>query len=591
MTATRSLEIGLLSRILLAGLLFCASQVHAGAGDEWTQPGGDMASTRYSELAEITSGNAGKLRMVWNFSTGVLGGHEGQPLVVDDTLYVVTPWPNVLYAFDLTQEDYPLRFKYRPDANPAAIGVACCDAVNRGAVHADGKILYNLLDGRTVAVDAKTGEEIWKTTVADLASGETLTMAPLVAGNRVLVGPSGGEFGIRGSLKALDLQTGEIVWQMRNLGPDAGMGVKQDTFKPFYPPPPNAGTDTWAEESWKRGGAPVWGWLSYDPTLDLVYYGTGNPGPYNAEQRLGDNKWSASVLARKPGDGSLVWAYQLTPFDNWDYDATAENILVDLEIEGRMRQALVHFDKNGFAYALDRTNGEVLVAEPFVPVNWATGVDKRTGRPQVVPEKLTGKSHGLVKDICPVLEGGKGPSAPAAWSPRTKLFYVPTLNLCMDWQSADAVYVKGTPYIGATIPYHPGGGPHLGGFMAWDAAAGRKKWEVNERFPVWSGTLVTAGDVAFYGTLDGWFKAIDANTGKQLWKFKVGSGVVGAPISYRGPDGRQYIAVYSGIGGDWSLLGGDVNAADPADIRPAMDFAPDLARHTSQGGMVWVFAL
>ncbi|MBM4226213.1 MAG: PQQ-dependent dehydrogenase, methanol/ethanol family [Gammaproteobacteria bacterium] len=590
-TAIRFREIGLLSPIFLVGLLLGAGEVQAGAGEEWTQPGGDMAGTRYSELAEITPENAGKLRMVWNFSTGVLGGHEGQPLVVDDTLYVVTPWPNVLYAFDLTQEDYPLRFKYRPDANPAAIGIACCDAVNRGAVHADGKIVYNLLDGRTVAVDAKTGQELWKTTVADLASGETLTMAPLVAGNRVLVGPSGGEFGIRGSLKALDLETGAIVWQMRNLGPDTGMGVKQETFKPSYPPAPNAGTDTWAEESWERGGAPVWGWLSYDPALDLVYYGTGNPGPYNAEQRLGDNKWSASVMARKPGDGSLVWAYQFTPFDNWDYDATAENILVDLEIDGRVRKALVHFDKNGFAYALDRATGEVLVAEPYVPVNWATGVDKTTGRPLVVPEKLTGKSHGLVKNICPTLEGGKGPSAPAAWSPRTKLFYVPTLNLCMDWQSADAIYVKGTPYVGATIPYHPGAGPHLGGFMAWDAAAGRKKWEVNERFPVWSGSLVTAGDVAFYGTLDGWFKAIDANTGKPLWKFKVGSGVIGAPISYRGPDGRQYIAVYSGIGGDWSLVAGDVNSADPADVRPPTDFAPDLARYTSQGGMVWVFAL
>jgi PQQ-dependent dehydrogenase (methanol/ethanol family) len=578
-----------LGTLLLTTIL--TSTIHAQDDGQWIRPGKDLGATRYSGLTEITAGNVGQLRPTWTFSTGVLGGHEGQPLVVNDTLYVVTPYPNVLYAFDLTEEDYPLHFKYRPDVNPASVGVACCDAVNRGAVYADEKIVYNLLDGHTVAVHAVTGAELWKTKVAELASGETITMAPLVIGDRVLVGPSGGEFGIYGWIKALDLSTGEVVWTARNMGPDSEVLADPDTFKPYYDEGTELALNSWSDDAWKRGGAPVWGWLSYDPELDLVYYGTGNPGPYNPEQRPGDNKWTSSVLARRPGNGELVWAYQFTPNDNWDYDANAENILTELTIDGRVRNVLVHFDKNGFAYTLDRATGELLVAEPYVHVNWAERIDLETGRPVVDPTKLTGKSQGMVKNICPNLEGGKSPASPASYSPRTGLFYVPTNNLCMDWESGDAVYIRGTPYVSANVPYTAGPGDHLGAFIAWDAATGKRMWEINEKFPVWSGSVVTAGDVAFYGTLDGWLKAADARTGESLWKFKVGSGVVGAPITYRGPDGKQYIAVYAGIGGDWFLIAGDVRSDDPADIRPPADFAPDLARYTSRGGMLWIFAL
>jgi len=558
---------------------------------QWTSPGRDPGATRYSGLAEITAENAAKLRPTWTFSTGVLGGHEGQPLVVGDTLYVVTPYPNVLYAFDLGKEDYPLRFKYRPDVNPASVGVACCDAVNRGAAYADGRIVYNLLDGHTVAIDATTGRELWKTKVADLSAGETITMAPLIVGRRVIVGPSGGEYGIRGWLRALDLDTGDILWTARNIGPDEVVLADADSFKPFYDEGDDLGQSTWDGTSWQQGGAPVWGWLSYDPDLDLVYYGTGNPGPYNAEQRGGDNKWSSSVLARRPADGALVWAYQFTPNDNWDYDSTAENILTELMIGGEQRRVLVHFDKNGFAYTLDRGTGEVLVAEPFVAVNWAKRIDLDTGRPEVDPEKLTGRSRGMVRNICPNLEGGKSPASPASYSPRTGLFYVSTNNFCMDWQSGEATYIRGTPYVSADVPYIAGPGDHLGAFIAWDAATGKRAWEIREKFPVWSGTLVTGGDVTFYGTLDGWFKAANARTGELLWKFKVGSGVVGAPITFRAPDGRQYVAVYAGIGGDWFLISGDVRSDDPADVRPPADFMPDLARYTSRGGMLWIFGL
>ena len=556
---------------------------------QWTMPGKNYAATRYSGLAQITATNATRLKPLWTFSTGVLGGHEGQPLVVGSTMYVVTPFPNVLYAFDLTREGYPLKWKYRPDVNPSALGIACCDAINRGAVYADGKVIYNLLDGHTVAVDASDGRELWKTQIADINQGETTPMAPFVARNRVIVGPSGGEFGIYGWVKGLDLATGKILWTAHNMGPDSLMLARPGRGR--YTADPNIGMSTWEGDSWRRGGVPVWGWISYDPHLDLIYFGTGNPGPYNTEQRPGENKWTNSVLARRPGDGALVWAYQFTPHDSWDYDSNAEMILTDLVVGGRTRKVLVHFDKNGFAYTLDRATGELLVAEPFANVTWAKRINRATGLPVVDSTKLTGVSRGNVKDICPSLEGGKSPASPSSYSPRTGLFYTATNNLCMNFEAAAVTRIPGTPYIGATTPYYVGPGGNGGEFIAWDAARGRKVWGIKEKFPVWSGSVVTAGDVVFFGTLDGWFKAANARTGKELWKFKVGSGVVGAPISFRGPDGKQYIAVYAGIGGDWFLLSGDVRSDDPADVRPPADFAPELARHTSQGGIVWIFGL
>jgi PQQ-dependent dehydrogenase (methanol/ethanol family) len=375
------------------------------------------------------------------------------------------------------------------------------------------------------------------------------------------------------------------------MGPDADMLVRSDSFRPAYDNGRNLGVQSWADDTWKNGGGPVWGWMSYDPELDLIYYGTGNPGPYNSEQRAGDNKWTSSVLARRPGDGSLVWAYQFTPHDMWDYDATGAMILADLKIAGKTVKALVHFDKNGFAYTLDRATGRVLVATPFAAVNWAKSVDLATGRPVLDPSKATGVSKGTVKGICPSLEGGVSPASPAAFSPRTSLFYTSINNLCMDYQVSQAQYVKGTPYMSANTPYTVGPGGNRGGFIAWDASTGRKVWEATEPYPTWSGSLVTAGDVVFYGTLDGWFKAVDARTGKLLYKFKVGSGVVGNPITYRGPDGKQYIAIYAGIGGDWALLSGDVKSDDPADVRAPADYIKDIARRTSQGGIVWIFGL
>src|ERR1700683_387397 len=562
-----------------------------GSDGEWTMPSKDYAASRYSALGDITAHNAKSLHPVWSFSTGVLGGHEGQPLVVGDTMYVVTPWPNVLYAFDLSREGYPLKWKYRPAVSPNAIGESCCDTVNRGAFYAGGKLIYNLLDGQTVAVDARSGRELWKTQVADVANGETIPMAPLVVKDRVIVGASGGEFGIYGWVKALDLNTGKLAWTAHNMGPDADMLIHADTFRPPYDKGTDLGVHSWAEESWRTGGGPLWGSVSYDAELDLIYYGTGNAAPYNPEQRAGDNKWTASVLARRPEDGSLIWAYQFTPHDSWDYDSTGAMILADLTIAGRAVKALVHFDKNGFAYTLDRATGKLLLAATYAPVNWASSVDPASGRPVLDPSKQTGLSKGNVKGVCPSLEGGVSPSSPAAYSPRTHHFYSSTNNMCMDYAASHATHLKGTPYVGVNSPYMAGPGGYLRSFLAWHAASGKKVWENKEPYPTWSGALVTAGDVAFYGTLDGWFKSVDAKSGKLLSKFKVGSGVVGNPLTYRAPDGQQYVAVYAGFGGDWALLSGDTRSDDPTDIRPPADFLKDLARYASQGGIIWIFGL
>ncbi|HEX7020740.1 MAG TPA: methanol/ethanol family PQQ-dependent dehydrogenase [Gemmatimonadaceae bacterium] len=574
----------------IAGTRIATAPPSNNAG-EWMLPGRDYANSRYSPLSQITAANARNLHVAWTFSTGVLRGHEGQPLVVGNTMYLVTPYPNVAYAIDLANPALPLKWKYRPENAQAAVGIACCDVVNRGASYAAGKIVYNLLDGHTVAVDAATGKELWRAAMGDINKGETITMAPLVVNDKVIVGSSGGEMGVRGWIAALDLATGKQLWRAYNVGPDAD--IKAGTrFKPYYAREggANTGVASWPGEAWKMGGATVWGWISYDPELNLIYHGTSNPGPWNQVQRPGDNKWSAAIIARDANTGEMVWAFQPTPHDMWDYDAVNENILVDLPIGGGTRKALVHFDRNGFAYTMDRATGQVLVAQPYVPMNWSSGVDLTTGRPRVNVDKQTAQGKN-VKDICPSLEGGKN-QQPAAFSPRTGLFYVPTNNLCMDFEGREVTYIAGTPYIGGNAPETGGPGGYKGEFIAWDAVHGKKLWGIREPFPVWSGALATAGDVVFYGTLDGWFKAVDARTGKVLWSFKTGSGIVGAPMTYTGPGGKQYVAVYTGIGGDMGLLiAGDVAANLPYDVRERGTTLPELARYTSWGGMLFVFSL
>jgi PQQ-dependent dehydrogenase (methanol/ethanol family) len=506
-------------------------------------------------------------------------------------MYIVTPFPNLLYALDLTKPGGQLKWSYDPRPSASSQGVACCDTVNRGAAYAFGNIYYNTLDNYTVAVNANTGQEVWKTKLGDINKGESMTMAPLVVKDKVLVGNSGGEFGVRGWLTALNARTGKIVWRAYTTGPDSEVLIGPN-FKPFYAQDrgKDLGVTSWPPDAWKIGGGTVWGWISYDPETNLIFYGTANPGPWNAEMRPGANKWTAGVFARDADTGEAHWFYQFSPHDLYDYDGVNENILLELPINGHTRKVLVRPERNGYVYVLDRGTGEVLSAKPFGYITTTRGVDLKTGLLQYVSEKAP-RFGAVVRDICPSAPGAKD-WTPSAFSPKTGLLYMPHNNLCMDIEDVAANYIAGTPYVGSNVRMYAGPGGHGGEFTAWDPVAGKAVWKIKDKFPVWSGAVVTAGDVVFFGTLDGWFKAANARTGDVLWQFKTGSGIIGQPISYRGPDGKQYIAVLSGVGG-WAgaIVAGGL---DPRDATAALGFVgavQDLPKYTSKGGTLYVFSL
>ena len=505
-------------------------------------------------------------------------------------MYVVTPYPNKVFAIDLSRPGGPLRWSYTPPTDPASQGEACCDVVNRGASYGDGKIVFNRLDNVTVALDARTGKVAWQTTLGDIDKGETMTMAPLIVGNRVFVGNSGGEMGVRGWITALDLGSGKVLWQATHTGPDQDVKIGP-RFKPAYDwlKGKDRGVSSWPGEQWKIGGGTVWGWVTYDPELDLLFYGNGNPGVWNPDLRPGDNLWTTAIFARDPATGEAVWAYPTTPHDSWDYDAINENIPLDLTIGGRPRKVLLQMGRTGYVYLLDRQTGQVISATPFEHVNWSSGVDLKTGRPQVAKDKETHEGVNTT-GICPAATGAKD-QQPAAFSFRTKLIYSPATNLCMDYRGTSVGYIAGTPYVGAEVMMYPGPRGNRGEFIAWDPVAARKVWAIPERFPVWTGALVTGGDVAFYGTMEGWFKAVDARNGKVLWQLKTGSGTLGNPITYLGPDGRQYVAVYSGVGGWSGAVALGLDTTDPTGALGFVNGMKDLPSYSQPGGVVYVFAL
>ena len=574
----------------LASANFAADAAAPGDG-EWTMPARDYASTRFSPLDEIRPDNVAKLQLAFSFSTGVDRGHEAAPLIVGDTMYVVTPFPNYVYAFDLAKPGANVKWKFDPKSNTRAQGVACCDVVNRGAFYADGRIFFNTLDNETIALDAKTGQPAWRTRLGDIQRGESITMAPLVVKGKVLVGNSGGEFGVRGWITALDAATGKQAWRAYSTGPDKDV-LLGASFKPFYASDRgnDLGVTTWPAEAWKIGGGTVWGWISYDADLDLLYYGTANPGPWNPEQRPGANKWTAGIFARRPETGEAVWFYQWSPHDLYDYDGVNENVLVDLPFGGATRKVLLHADRNGYVYVLDRVTGQVLSADPFVQVNTSLGVDLGSGVLRYNPEK-TPRVDKATRDVCPGSAGGKD-WQPSAWSPRTKLLYIPHQNLCQDELVGETSYIAGTPYVGADLKMKVAPGAKRGAFAAWDPVARKKAWSIEEDFPVWSGALATAGDVVFYGTMDGWFKAVDAKSGKPLWRYKTASGVIGQPVSYRGPDGHQYVAVLAGVGG-WAgaIVAGNLDKRDGTAAGGFVNAMKDLPDVTKRGGMLYVFRL
>jgi PQQ-dependent dehydrogenase (methanol/ethanol family) len=458
-------------------------------------------------------------------------------------------------------------------------------------VYDNGKIFFNTLDDHTVAVDAKTGKELWALKLGEITQGMTLTMAPIAVKGKILVGNSGGEMGIRGWVTAVDENTGKIVWRAYSVGPDKDVLIGS-RFHPYYK---NAqgkdlGVKTWPPGRWQTGGGPVWGWISYDPATNLIFYGTGNPGPWNSNQRDGDNKWTTTIFARDADTGEAVWADQLNPHDLYDYDEINENLLLDLPINGKPTHVLVHPGRDGFMFVIDRATGQIYSADKYDNQTSMSSYDIKNGRPNMVPQlkPLLGKN---VTGICPASPGVKD-WQPTAYSPVTKLLYIPHQHLCMDYKTGEVGYIAGTPYVGATVNMYAGPGHYRGEFAAWDLTGRKKVWAIHEKFPVWTGTMVTAGNIAVYGTMDRWFKVVDARNGKLLYQFHAPSGFIGQPITYQGKDGNQYLAMLSGVGG-WA--GALANAEiDPRVRNGALGYTGamgDLPSVTSGGSTLMVFSL
>ena len=555
---------------------------------QWVMTGRTFDLQRYSPLNQITTTNVSQLGVAWTMSTGTLRGHEGNPLVVGNVMYFHTSFPNKVYALDLSKEGAPQIWSFTPDQPADVIPVACCDVVNRGlAYHPSGKLYIQLLQGDLLALDAKTGKQIFRVKNADYKKGETMTNAPLVVKDVVIAGVSGGEFGVRGHVTAYSVNDGKMLWRAYSTGPDSEVkitGTPNANYESHKGK--DLGVSTWQGDEWKRGGGTTWGWYSYDPELNLFYYGTGNPGTWNPDQRPGDNKWSMTLFARNPETGEAKWAYQMTPHDEWDYDGVNENVLFD---QGG-RKLLAHFDRNGFAYTIDRTNGKLIVAEKYGPVNWASKIDLATGTPVRDP-KFGTTSKKNTEGICPAAIGFKD-QQPVAYSQQTGLFYVPANNICMDYEGVEVKYAAGQPYVGAIVRMFAGPGGNRGRFIAWDPMKGKVAWEIKEPLAAYGGALATAGGIVFYGTMEGWLKAVDAKTGKELWKFKTPSGIIGNPMTYVGPDGRQYVAVLSGIGG-WAGIGiaAGIGAEDPTAGLGALGAFGDAGKFTTQGGVLTVFAV
>jgi PQQ-dependent dehydrogenase (methanol/ethanol family) len=564
--------------------------------NNWAMQAGDMYNQRYSRLTQINTQNVGKMQVAWMFSTGVLRGHEGSPLVVNGTMYIHTPFPNKVFAIDLDTQK--IKWRYEPKQDAAVIPQMCCDTVYRGLAYGENKIFLQQADSTLVALDAGTGKVVWSVKNGDPKTGAVNTNAPHVFKDKVLTGISGGEWGVRGFVAAYDINTGKQVWKAYSTGPDAEMLIDPAktmtwTDGALKPVGKDSSLKTWQGDQWKTGGGTTWGWYSYDKALNLVYYGTGNPSTWNPAQRPGDNRWSMTVMARDLDTGMAKWVYQMTPYDEWDFDGVNEMILADIDVKGKPTKALVHFDRNGFGYTLDRTNGALLVAEKYDPaVNWATNVDMKTGRPQVVKKYSTAQNGPEVntKGICPAALGSKD-EQPAAFNPKNNLFYVPTNHVCMDYEPFKVDYVAGQPYVGATLSmYPPPGENNMGNFIAWDASTGKIVQSKAEKFSVWSGALVTAGDVACYGTLEGYLKCVDANDiNKELFKFKTPSGIIGNVFTYE-HKGKQYIGVYSGIGG-WAGIGMAAGLEKDNDGLGAVGGYKELKDYTELGGSLTVFAL
>ena len=534
----------------------------------WPVYGGDSGNTRFSASNQINTGNVSKLSVEWALQLGSLRSQESTPILVGDTLFVTSSFgPKNTYAVNAKTGE--IKWTYQPEIPKGIDQFACCDVNNRGVAYNDGKIFLGRLDGNIVALDSKTGKELWKTAIIDYTGGSVITSPPTLVKNLVISGYGGGEYGVRGSLVALDQATGKEVWRTYTVP----MGNEP-------------GADSWKGDSGKNGGGVAWHIGSYDPKLNLVYYGTSNPSPWSASVRGNDssdigkfsNLYTASILALNADTGKITWHYQTTPHDAWDYDGVNELVFADLPFDGKNVPVLMQANRNGFFYVIDRANGKLMSAKQYVDgVNWATGIDMKTGAP--IEAAGNAKRPGMKRkasNICPNLIGAKN-WMPMSYDPQTGLVYIPTMNLCMDLEGIEPEYKRGAFFLGVNFDlgkFGPGG--HGGGVKAWDPVKQKEVWFNKDELPFNGAMMSTAGGLVFHGDIKGWFKALDAKTGKTLWKFNTGSGITAAPMTYV-LDGKQYVAVVSGrtqsIPAFFGALGEKMVAASP------------------EGGTLYVFAV
>lgn len=507
---------------------------------------------RYSPLKQIDRTNVSNLAPVWNYSLDDNRGQESFPLIKNGVMYVTTHISTVALDALTGKQIWKTMLEY-PSETPR---VACCGVVNRGVALYEGKVFRTTLDANVVAMDAETGEEVWRTNSIEFKDGYSMTVAPLVADGVVIVGISGGEYGIRGYIEGYDPNDGKRLWRTYTV-----------------PEPGQPGSETWEAggDEWKNGGGPAWLTGSYDPEVNTVYWGVGNAGPWNAGVRPGDNLYTGSMLALDPKTGAIKWHYQFTPNDPFDYDGTNELILADLPVKGETRKVIMQANRNGFFYVIDRTNGKLIAANKFVDrVDWAESVDLETGKPKET--KLAADVRaGEQVEFWPSAFGGKNWS-PMSFDPKTNTAFANTLNIGMTYKNAEPQYRAGTFYFGAEFSW-AWPEKERGYLRAIDPLTGKSKWQVGSEIPRWAGTLATAGGLLFTGTQTGEFEAFNTETGEKLWQFQTGSGIESQPVTWEA-NGKQYVTVLSGSGTVYTLFAGDERLASV----PA-------------GGSVWTFAL
>jgi alcohol dehydrogenase (cytochrome c) len=534
--------------------------------NEWPVYGRTQANTRFSPLAQINAKNVSRLKLAYTLQLGSLRANEATPIVVGDTLYVSTSWgPKSVFALDAATG--VRKWAYEPELPNDIMQFACCDVDSRGVTYSDGKIFLGRLDGFLVALDAATGKELWKTQVVDYKQGSAITSPPLVIGDIVITGFAGGEFGVRGSLQAFEIATGKEIWR---------------TFTTALPGEPNG--DSWTGDGAAHGGGSTWNVGSYDAATDTVFWGTSNPSPtFYGQGRVSgtpdigkvSNLYTSSTLALDPHTGKIKWWQQGTPQDSWDYDGVNEPVLADLKIDGQSAPVFMKADRNGFFFVVNRNDGKLISADKFTNVTWAKNYDVAAGKPVEAADKRLNATTET-KDVCPSWMGGKN-WQPMSFNPETKLVYFAANNMCMDIKGGEVGYRRGVYTIGvADLAMYPGPGGYAGDLLAWDPVKKSPAWEVKQPLPFNGGTMTTAGNLVFFGDISGWFHAFDATSGKDLWKFNVGSGVGAGAMSYS-VGGKQYVAIVVGRSATLPAYMGDMGKG--------------ILSATPEGGALLVFSL